>query len=105
MLLLKLMPGDKAIWEDIHGQILQVHWDFDTRFFVRCYKLEKDVYDEINYNRVLDVIEYDIKNDFIVTRHEIEGVILLLHPYKTSEDAYWIPNQPESGIHFNLVIL
>jgi hypothetical protein len=35
--------------------------------------LEKDVYDEINYNRVLDVIEYDIKNDFIVTRHEIEG--------------------------------
>jgi hypothetical protein len=60
--------------------------------------LEKDVYDEINYNRVLDVIEYDIKNDFIVTRHEIEGVILLLHPYKTSEDAYWIPNQPESGI-------
>jgi hypothetical protein len=49
------------------------HWDFDTRFFVRCYKLEKDVYDEINYNRVLDVIEYDIKNDFIVTRHEIEG--------------------------------
>jgi hypothetical protein len=29
--------------------------------------------DEINYNRVLDVIEYDIKNDFIVTRHEIEG--------------------------------
>jgi hypothetical protein len=26
--------------------------------------LEKDVYDEINYNKVLDVIEYEFKYDW-----------------------------------------
>jgi hypothetical protein len=49
---------------DIHGQILQATLGILILTFVRCYKLEKDVYDEINYNRVLDVIEYEFKYDW-----------------------------------------
>lgn len=33
----------------------------------------KDIYDEINYNKVLDLIEYDIENDWISRRCEIQS--------------------------------
>jgi len=33
----------------------------------------KDEYDEVNYNKVLDLIEYDIENDWISRRYEVKS--------------------------------
>jgi hypothetical protein len=46
-------------WTNLTGNI----GNYDTQLLLDVNKLEKDVYDEINYNKVLDVIEYEFKYD------------------------------------------
>jgi streptogramin lyase len=65
--------GSKTIWggyswTNINGNV-GVPMDI---FNLDPFQWQKDVYDEVNYNKVVDLIEYDINNDWISRRHEVE---------------------------------
>ncbi|PIF30755.1 hypothetical protein CLU81_1202 [Flavobacterium sp. 9] len=69
----KYSQGDKTIWggyswtnnSGTKGQ------NYDQ--FTLSYDWIKDQYNEDNYNKVLDIIEYDYPNDWISRRYEIES--------------------------------
>jgi hypothetical protein len=66
--------GDKAIWggyswTNITGSL----GSFDNSLSLDATNWSKDTYDEVNYNKVLDIIEYDVIDDWIITRQEINS--------------------------------
>lgn len=59
---------------------------------------EKIVYNDVDYNKVLDIIEYDIENDFITRRYDSVNTIDVRFN-KVTSDAF----DAQHGISFNAI--
>lgn len=64
--------GSKVIWGGYSWTNVNGNVGTDTAILVLNNEWSKDVYDETNYNKVLDVIEYDYENDWISKRADLE---------------------------------
>jgi hypothetical protein len=70
---LQPMTGGKIIWGGYSWTNINGNVGNKTSMFVLNSEWTKDVYDEVNYKRVFDIIEYDHANDWISRRYEIES--------------------------------